>query len=115
MRVREPEFEVPVGDSILEQLTGRHLDCIRVVGGGSLNHFLCQMIADACDRPVVCGPVEASALGNVMLQAVATGHLHDVSAGRSRNRRLSRMRCPDPRPSEAWDEAYARFKAIEPP
>ncbi len=41
------------------------------------------MIADACDRRVVCGPVEASALGNVMLQAVATGHLQDASAGRT--------------------------------
>jgi rhamnulokinase len=99
----------------LEKLTGRHLDSIRVVGGGSLNHFLCQMIADACDRTVVCGPVEASALGNVMLQAVATGHLQDVHAGRAAIAASVECIGLDPRPSDAWEEAYARFKAIEPP
>jgi rhamnulokinase len=99
----------------LEKLTGRRLDSIRVVGGGSLNHFLCQMIADACDRRVVCGPVEASALGNVMLQAVATGHLQDMSAGRTAI--AGSIECVSlvPRPSEAWDDAYSRFKTIEPP
>jgi rhamnulokinase len=99
----------------LEKLTGRHLDSIRVVGGGSLNHFLCQMIADVCDRPVVCGPVEASALGNVMLQAVATGHLQNVSAGRAAI--AGSLECVSlvPRPSDAWDEAYARFRTYELP
>jgi rhamnulokinase len=97
----------------LEKLTGRHLDSIRVVGGGSLNQFLCQMIADVCDRPVVCGPVEASALGNVMLQAVATGHLQNVNAGRAAI--AGSLECVSliPRPSDAWDEAYGRFKTIE--
>jgi rhamnulokinase len=99
----------------LETLTGRHLDSIRVVGGGSLNHFLCQMIADACDRPVVCGPVEASALGNVMLQAVATGHLQDVSAGRAAIGGSVECVALAPRPNDAWEEAYARFKALELP
>jgi rhamnulokinase len=99
----------------LEKLTGRHLDSIRVVGGGSRNQFLCQMIADACDRPVVCGPVEASALGNVMLQAIATGHLQDVKAGRAAI--AGSIECVSlvPRPSDAWDEAYERFKTIELP
>ena len=86
---------------------------MRVVGGGSLNHFLCQMIADACDRTVVCGPVEASALGNVMLQAVATGHLQNLSAGRAAI--AASVECVQlvPRRSDGWDEAYARFKTIE--
>ena len=97
----------------LEKLTQRHLDSIRVVGGGSLNHFLCQMIADACNRPVVCGPVEASALGNVMLQAVATGHIENVSAGRAAIAASVECVTLAPRPGDAWDEAYARFQAIE--
>jgi rhamnulokinase len=64
---------------------------------------------------VVCGPVEASALGNVMLQAVATGHLQDMSAGRTAI--AGSIECVSlvPRPSEAWDDAYSRFKTIEPP
>jgi rhamnulokinase len=97
----------------LEYLTGRHLASMRVVGGGSLNHFLCQMIADACDRTVVCGPVEASTLGNIMLQAVATGHLQDLTAGRAAI--AASVECVQlmPRRSDRWDEAYACFKTIE--
>jgi rhamnulokinase len=97
----------------LEQLTGRHLETIRVVGGGSLNHFLCQMIADACDRPVVCGPVEASALGNVMLQAVATGHLHDAGEGRAAIAASVNCEALAPQRSDDWDDAYLRFRTIE--
>ena len=67
----------------LRSLTHRPLSTIRVVGGGGLNTLLCQMTADACGCPVVSGPVEASTLGNVMLQAVATGHLSNVRSGRT--------------------------------
>jgi rhamnulokinase len=97
----------------LENLTGRHLASVRVVGGGSLNHFLSQMVADACDRTVVCGPVEASALGNVMLQAMATGHLQDLNAGRAAIAASVECVLLMPRRSDGWDEAYARFKTIE--
>jgi len=97
----------------LEKLTGRHLGVLRVVGGGALNIFLCQMIADACDRPVVCGPVEASALGNVMLQAVAAGHLPDASAGRAAIAGSVESVALSPRHSDAWEDAYARFKTVE--
>ena len=97
----------------LERRTARHLDCIRVVGGGSLNHFFCQMIADACDRTVVCGPVEASALGNVMLQAVATGHIEHAGAGRAAIADSVECVTLTPRFCDTWNDAYARFKAIE--
>jgi rhamnulokinase len=97
----------------LEQLTGRHLEAIRVVGGGALNRFLCQTIADACDRMVVAGPVEASALGNVMLQAVATSHLPNTSAGREAIAESVECVFVAPRRSDAWEEAYARFRTFE--
>ncbi len=97
----------------LESLTGRTLKTIRVVGGGSLNTFLCQTIADTCNRPVVAGPVEASALGNVMLQAIATGHLSDIQSGRAAIAASVQCVSYHPRPSGAWDEAYARFKLLE--
>ena len=67
----------------LERLVGCPLERIHVVGGGSQNRLLCQLTADACERPVVAGPVEAAALGNVMVQAIATGQLADISQGRS--------------------------------
>jgi rhamnulokinase len=94
-------------------LTGRHLRTLRVVGGGSLNSLLCQMIADACDRVVVSGPAEASALGNVMMQAIATNHLPDIQAGRGSIAESVHRRTFEPRRSDAWDEAYARFKGLE--
>lgn len=97
----------------LELLTGREIRIIRVVGGGSLNTFLCQMTADACNRVVVGGPVEASALGNVMLQAVATGHLSNLSAGSVAIAASVQCRSYEPYRSDAWDEAYMRFKRIE--
>ena len=97
----------------LEQLTRRHLGVLRVVGGGALNVFLCQLIADACDRLVVCGPVEASALGNVMLQAVATDHLPDATAGRVAIAESVECIALAPRHSDAWEDAYVRFRSIE--
>jgi rhamnulokinase len=97
----------------LELLRARELKTIRIVGGGSLNTFLNQMTADACNRSVVAGPVEASALGNVMLQAIATGHLKDIHEARSAI--AASMECVfyEPHPSEAWDEAFVKFKRLE--
>jgi rhamnulokinase len=97
----------------LETLTCRNITTIRVAGGGSLNTFLCQMTADACNRIVVSGPVEASALGNVMLQAVATGHLPNLRAGRAAIAASVQCCSFEPHRSDAWDEAYARFKRVE--
>lgn len=97
----------------LQTLTGRDLRTIRVVGGGGLNTMLCRMTADACDCEVVSGPAEASTLGNVMLQAVATGHIADVRQGRAAIAGSVECSRFAPRGSERWDEAYARFCALQ--
>ena len=55
------------------QLAGRDMDVVHIVGGGSRNALLCQLTADACELPVVAGPAEAAALGNVLMQARALG------------------------------------------
>jgi rhamnulokinase len=102
--------------SVLESLrllTRRGLGTIRLVGGGGLNAVLCQMTADACGCRVVSGPSEASALGNVMLQAVATGHLADVRSGRAALAESVQCSIFDPHPSDQWDEAFARFQRLE--
>jgi rhamnulokinase len=57
------------------QLSGRDVDVVHLVGGGARNELLCQLTADACGLPVVAGPVEAAALGNVLVQARAGGAL----------------------------------------
>jgi rhamnulokinase len=56
-----------------QRLSGQHADVVHVVGGGSRNELLCQLTADACGLPVVAGPAEATALGNVLVQARALG------------------------------------------
>jgi rhamnulokinase len=59
-----------------QQLSGRHVDAVHIVGGGARNALLCQLTADACGLPVLAGPVEATALGNVLVQARAAGAIH---------------------------------------
>ncbi len=80
----------------LETLVGHRLDTIRIVGGGTQNQLLNQFTADACDRTVVTGPIEATALGNLMMQAIATGHLADVAAGGRPSPRHSNARPINP-------------------
>jgi len=97
---------------VLEALTGRQLKMIRIVGGGSQNRPLCQFTADACQRPVVTGPVEATALGNVLLQALATGHLPDISAGRQAIAGSFGQQHFEPASTSAWEKAFGRFSKL---
>jgi rhamnulokinase len=96
----------------LEQLTGRRLDTIRIVGGGSQNALLCQLTADACERQVVAGPVEATALGNVLVQAVARGVVPDLAAGRAALLASVEQVIYEPRASADWDAAIVGFDAL---
>ncbi|MCY1137610.1 rhamnulokinase [Actinoplanes sp. Pm04-4] len=67
-----------------QQLSGRHVDAVHIVGGGARNELLCQLTADACGLPVLAGPVEATALGNLLIQARAAGVVEgDLTALRS--------------------------------
>jgi rhamnulokinase len=97
----------------LESVTARRLDTIRVVGGGCLNTLLCQMTADACNRTVVTGPAEASALGNVMLQAIATGHVSNVRSARAAIAASIQCATYFPQRTDMWDEACARMEQIQ--
>ena len=81
-----------------ERLSGRPVEVVHLVGGGSQNALLCQLTADATARPVVAGPVEATALGNVLVQARTHGVLSgDLTALRGRVRTASRLRRYEPR------------------
>lgn len=93
----------------LEELVGRRLDVLHVVGGGSQNTLLCQLTADACNRPVVAGPVEATALGNVLVQLLGLGLIKSLDEGRQLIRRSFEVLTYEPRQPEAWDEPYRRF------
>jgi rhamnulokinase len=93
----------------LEELIGGRIETIHIVGGGVQNRLLCQMTADATSRRVLAGPVEATALGNLMIQAVATGAIGSIAEGREIIRRSFDCLEYRPRQTEMWDEAYERF------
>jgi rhamnulokinase len=95
-----------------EQLTGRTIETVRVVGGGCRNRLLNQWTADASGRALVAGPVEATALGNIMVQAVAAGALPDIAAGRSALARSVELERFAPRPHAGWEDAYRRLREL---
>jgi len=96
----------------LEELTGKRLEAIHVVGGGSQNTLLCQLTADACNRPVLAGPVEATAIGNVLVQALGLGMLGSLSDAREVVRKSFEVREFTPKEPDAWQEPYARFQKL---
>ncbi len=98
--------------SYLEQLVGRELSTIHIVGGGVQNQLLCQFAADACQREVVAGPVEATAIGNVMMQAIGSGQLGSVEEARALVRQSDDIVRYQPRPHGHWDDGYARLQQL---
>ncbi len=93
------------------ELAGVSLDVLHVVGGGSQNEVLCQLTADACGLPVVAGPVEAAALGNVLVQGRSLGaDLPDLAAMRDLVRRSYDVRRYLPRDGLDWAAAEARTR-----
>jgi rhamnulokinase len=87
----------------LEELLGRELSTIHVVGGGVQNALLCQMIADACGREVVAGPVEATAIGNLLVQLTASGNAVDLRTLREVVRNSFDLAQYTPKDTTAWD------------
>ncbi|MAT71885.1 MAG: rhamnulokinase [Planctomycetaceae bacterium] len=94
---------------MLESLTGKSLETIHIVGGGTQNRLLCQMTADACGRPVAAGPIEATAIGNVMMQAIAAGDVADVAQAREVIRNSFDLVHYEPQHTDRWDEAAEKF------
>jgi rhamnulokinase len=96
----------------LEKIWGRRVEVIHIVGGGSQNQMLCQMTADACARPVHAGPVEATAIGNLLAQAIAAGYFASWDEAREFVRSAFPLKMYAPRDPAAWEEAYARFTRL---
>ncbi|WP_217237779.1 rhamnulokinase family protein [Streptomyces sp. AC555_RSS877] len=93
-----------------QRLAGHPVDVVYVVGGGTRNALLCQLTADACGLPVVAGPTEAAALGNVLVQARAHGLVGDLAGMRGLLVRTQPLTRYEPRGDTArWREAQARL------
>jgi rhamnulokinase len=93
----------------LDEMVGRRLPTVHIFGGGSQNKLLNQFAADATNRTVVTGPVEATAIGNILVQALALGHIATLAQGRALVRRSFKVETYEPAGTTAWDEAYERY------
>jgi len=96
----------------LEALTNRRIERIHIVGGGSRNSILCQFTADAAGRPVVAGPAEATAIGNLLVQARAHGWIASSAEAAEVVRRSFPTAEFAPAGGDAWHEAAARFAGL---
>lgn len=93
----------------IELLTRQKIARLHIVGGGSQNTLLNQFAANALQIPVLAGPAEATAAGNVLVQAIALGHLPSLAAARQLVRDSWQVTTYQPQDAPAWDEAYGRF------
>jgi rhamnulokinase len=93
-------------------VTGRKIKYLHIVGGGSRNQLLNQLSANACQVTVVAGPTEATAIGNILIQAIAMGDLGSLEDVRRVVRRSFPVTKYDFREQLAWQDAYERFKAL---
>ena len=93
----------------ISRILGKKIDSVNIVGGGIQNKLLCQFTADACKLPVTAGPVEATALGNVLIQALATGALKDAAAIRAIVRNSYDLAGYSPQNADAWERQYQKY------
>jgi rhamnulokinase len=96
----------------LRDVTGTPVTRLHVIGGGSRNALLCQSTADAAGIPVFAGPVEATAIGNILVQALARGLVGSLEEMRAVVRASFPIRRYDPAPGGGWDHAARRFAAL---
>jgi rhamnulokinase len=103
-------YAVRLGE--LERVTGRNIAKLYIVGGGSQSSLLNQLTADATQREVFAGPVEATAIGNLLVQAMALGYLPDLTTARKLVANSIPQQRFSPRGDARWDEAHSRMRNL---
>ncbi len=95
----------------IEDVTGSTVDVLHIVGGGIQNDLLCQFTADATGKKVITGPIEATASGNILMQAKATGQVQSSAEARAVIRNSFEMKEHRPQNTAQWEEQYSKFAA----
>lgn len=96
----------------IEKCTGKHYGTIQMIGGGIQSELLCQMTANACNRKVVAGPIEATALGNIAVQLITLGEIADVKEARKIIAKSEVIRTYTPQNEKQWSDAYDKFVQV---
>lgn len=96
----------------LEDLLGKKIEVIHIVGGGTKNELLNQMTASACGRTVLAGPVEATGIGNILVQAIAIGAVANLDELRQIVRDSFEVKQYEPADAGKWDSAYVRYREL---
>ncbi|MDP7280771.1 MAG: FGGY-family carbohydrate kinase, partial [Candidatus Poribacteria bacterium] len=96
----------------IETVCNRQIDTVHIVGGGTQNRLLCQFTADATGRQVIAGPVEATAIGNIAVQAIAAKEIGSLTEARQIIKKTFQMQIYEPTETEQWDQVYQRFLEI---
>ncbi len=94
----------------IEDITGKAVDCLHIVGGGIRNELLCQFTANAVGKKVIAGPVEAAASGNILMQAVATGQIKTLAEARRLVRNPFELKEYQPQEASLWKKQYKKIK-----
>jgi rhamnulokinase len=92
----------------IEDVTGQKIDCLHIVGGGIQNELLCQFTANAIGKKVVAGPIEATASGNLLIQAKAAGQIKNLAELRKIVRNSFELKEYQPQEASLWDEQYKK-------
>ena len=96
----------------LEEIKGQRIDTLNIVGGGCQNKLLNQFAADSIDRPVVTGPVEGAAIGNLLAQAMALGDIQTMDELRAVVRRSEAVHTYEPHHTPEWEAAYQKMRTF---
>ena len=94
----------------IEDVTGQSIDVLNIVGGGIQNELLCQFTANAIGKQVVTGPIEATASGNILMQAKATGQIQSIEEARQVVRNSFDLKAYQPQDSALWAEKYEQYR-----
>lgn len=96
----------------LEYIKGREIPVIHLIGGGIKDNTLCRLTADATGKKVIAGPVEATSIGNLLVQAMALGQVKNLHEARQIVRKSFPVKSYEPRGTAEWNEAYERYLKI---